>query len=160
MLRISLLVIGLTCSEIAHAQTFESSVAIDQAVAQALGRRIGAPGGAAFAADPRLRLARCPSVLAIAPVGIEAVEVRCPDIGWRLRVPLIRSVTDATPAEAVIKRGDTVRILVKGTGFEIATSGIALGDAAIGSGIRVKSVTDSSVFRATVIESGFVEIRD
>jgi flagellar basal body P-ring formation protein FlgA len=159
MLRSIVLLVAFAAARAADAQSFEASTAIDQAVEASLGQAFGAQGGAAYRVDPRLRLTRCPSALAISTVGAAAVEVRCPDIGWRLRVPVLATIP-ATSLAVVIKRGDTVKILLTGAGFEIATSGIALEDGTIGNGMRVKSLTDGSVFRATVVESGFVELRD
>jgi flagellar basal body P-ring formation protein FlgA len=152
--------VGLAVATAANAQAFESSTAIDQAVERSLGQRVGMQGGAAYPVDPRLRLARCPSALVVEQVDPGAVEVRCSAIGWRLRVPIAGATRGGTPPVEAIKRGDTVKIAVRGSGFEISTSGVALENAAVGSGVRVKLVTDGSVFRATVIESGFVEMRD
>jgi flagella basal body P-ring formation protein FlgA len=61
---------------------------------------------------------------------------------------------------ATVKRGDNLKIAVYGSGFEITTSAIALEDAMIGSSVRVKSLTDGSIFRVTVISGGFAELRD
>lgn len=160
MLRSLQFLVALSSASVAQAQMFELPTAIDQAIELALGQRIGAPGGAAYPVDPRLRLARCPHALSVAPAGIFAVEVNCHVIGWRLRVPLSTTTTGTTAIAVAIKRGDTVTIVMKGSGFAIATSGVALDDVAIGNSVRVKSVTDGSVFRATAMDGGTVELSD
>ncbi len=152
-------IVGLVGASPAHSQTVEAPVLIDQSVEQFLGQPAGTPGGAAYRVDPRLRLAKCPSALNVRPNGSDAIEVRCLEVGWRLRLPLM-TTSGASASAAAVKRGDNVKISVHGSGFEIMTSAVALEDAAIGSGVRVKSLTDGSIFRATVIAGGFAELRD
>ncbi len=152
-------IVGLVGASPAHSQTVESPTMIDQSVEEFLGQPAGTPGGAAYRVDPRLRLAKCPKALSVQPAGTGAIEVRCHEIGWRLRLPLMMT-SGASASTAAVKRGDNVKISVHGSGFEITTSAVALEDAAIGSGVRVKSLTDGSIFRATVISGGFAEFRD
>ncbi len=152
--------LGFVMSTAAHAQPFEAAGAIDRAVEQVLGIRIGEAGGAAYPVDPRLKLARCPASLTVRRAGSAAVEVSCIGVGWRVRVPLAIAHHSAYPDAPAIKRGDTVSVSLRGAGFEITTSGVALDNAAAGAGVRVKSLTDGSVFQAIVIGGGIVELRD
>ncbi len=150
----------LVKASVSHAQVFETSNAIDLAIEQSLQRRIGESGGAAYRIDPRLRLARCPAALSVQPVNSASVEVSCTAIGWRIRVPLVDMSASMPGNPIAIKRGDAVQVSLRGAGFEITTSAVALESAAFGSAVRVKSVTDGSVFLATVMGGGVVELRD
>lgn len=118
------------------AQSFEDVRALDAQVA--------AVAGDALPIDPRLKLARCPEAVVIDPPVLGAIAVRCPALGWRIRVT--RRVTEAPAAKAItIRRGDPVDLVSHGEGFEVSTRAIAMEDAAIGQPVRVKSLTTAVI---------------
>jgi flagellar basal body P-ring formation protein FlgA len=130
---------------------FQDLAALDSAIADALAAPIGTPGGARAIVDRRLRLAVCPTPVDIQPMA-DAVAVRCPAAGWRIRVPTMADGLDATPlpsatatpsqplrAEPLIRRGDAVEMVMRGRGFSVRMRGIAEQAGAIGDIIRVRS---------------------
>lgn len=131
---------------------WEDLALLDGRVEAAVGAPIGAPGGAVAPIDRRLRLAVCPETAQIdAPVG-GAVAVRCPSLGWRVRVPLSAAFGATTmSAEPSVRRGDLVEIEYEGEGFSASASGVALDDAAVGKAIRVKTSTTQTI---TAVVSG------
>lgn len=102
--------------------------------------------------DKRLKLAQCPNNPIIAPPAGGAVVVRCPAIGWRLRVPVRVAAVSDKLAQAVIRKGDMIACITNGPGFAISTQMIALDDAGIGESLRVKSLT--SPVPMTVVAQG------
>lgn len=92
--------------------------------------------------DKRLKIAQCPADPIIAPaVDSAAVVVRCPALGWRLRVPVRASSAVAQSETYVIRKGDLVECISGGPGFSVTTRMIALDNAAVGQSLRVKSPT-------------------
>jgi flagella basal body P-ring formation protein FlgA len=147
---------------------FHDLGAIDRQVAEALGAGIGEPGGAATGVDRRLRLATCPATTIDPPLG-GAVTVRCPALGWRLRVALARggalgaAGAGAGPAmrvraEPVIRRGDPVEMAVETGAFTVSMQAIAEQDGAPGDRIRVRADAKSTPRMAEVIDRGRVRI--
>jgi flagella basal body P-ring formation protein FlgA len=152
------------------APAFQNLDAVERAVVIAAGADIGAPGGPVAPVDRRLKLAACPQVTADPPYQ-NAITVRCPAIGWRLRVPLsrgaqpadeapARAVSYARPerAEPVIRRGDPVDLEAGSGAFVVSTQAVAQEDGAPGARIRVKSDGKSAVILAEVVESGRVRV--
>lgn len=130
---------------------FQDLAALDTAIADALAAPIGTPGGARAVVDRRLRLAMCPTPVDIQPMA-DAVAVRCPAAGWRIRVPTMADGAMATSltsvaaapsqpvrAEPLIRRGDAVEMVMRGRGFSVRMRGIAEQAGAIGDIIRVRS---------------------
>jgi flagella basal body P-ring formation protein FlgA len=147
---------------------FQDLDALDRKVAISLGADIGAPGGAANPIDRRLRLAPCADALVEPPVG-GAATVRCPSLGWRLRVPLVRggggiAASAASPvaarvrAEPVVRRGDPVEMQVATGGFTVSLQAIAEQDGAPGDRIRVRADSKSAPRMAEVVDAGQVRI--
>lgn len=97
-------------------------------------------GSTAAPVDRRLRLARCPQGVQIETADARSLAVRCPALGWRLRVPLTTApATIAATAKALlVRRGDPLTVLSNGGGFTIETAGIAGEDGALGANVRVK----------------------
>lgn len=95
-------------------------------------------GSSARPIDRRLRLARCPEGVQIDAADVRSLAVRCPALGWRLRVPLARSATAPVARTLVVRRGDPLTILSSGGGFTVETAGIASEDGALGANIRAK----------------------
>ncbi|MCU0729792.1 MAG: flagella basal body P-ring formation protein FlgA, partial [Sphingopyxis sp.] len=127
---------------------FQDLAALDSAIADALAAPVGTPGGARAIVDRRLRLAVCPTPVDIQPMA-DAVAVRCPAAGWRIRVPTMADGLDATllpsatatpsqplRAEPLIRRGDAVEMVMRGRGFSVRMRGIAEQAGAIGDIIR------------------------
>ena len=91
--------------------------------------------------DKRLKLAQCPTDPIIAPPVGGAVVVRCPAIGWRLRVPVRAPEASGRSAQTIIRKGDMIECITHGSGFAVSTQMIALDDAGVGDSLRVKSLT-------------------
>ncbi|MFN3619010.1 flagella basal body P-ring formation protein FlgA [Sphingorhabdus sp.] len=104
--------------------------------------------------DKRLKLARCPENPIIAPVVGDAVIVRCPAIGWRLRVPVRAAGATDKVAHIIIRKGDMVECITSGPGFAVSTQMIALDDAAAGQSFRVKSLTSPTPMTAVAKARG------
>ncbi len=58
--------------------------------------------------DKRLKLAECPDDPIIAPPVGGSVVVRCPALGWRLRVPVKTPLASVERAEIIIRKGEMV----------------------------------------------------
>ncbi|MDQ8757180.1 flagellar basal body P-ring formation chaperone FlgA [Sphingosinicella sp. LHD-64] len=144
-------------------QGFENLEMLDSRVAAALGANVGEPGGPAAPLDRRLRLAACPEPATIEEPAMNAVTVRCPAQGWRIRVPLAgggATVTRAAAvrAEPVIRRGDQVEVVALSRSFSVSTTGIAEQDGAPGDRIRVRTERRSAPFIGQVTQDGRVAL--
>lgn len=117
-----------------------------------LDERIQAENAGAEPVDKRLKLAECPAEPIVSPAVGDAVVVRCPALGWRLRVPVRTSSNDAENGQIVIRKGDLIECISGGPGFSVSTQLIAMDDARVGQSLRVKSPT-SSVFLTAVAKS-------
>lgn len=163
----------LTLPAIAGAAPFQDLAAVERAVVIAAGADIGAPGGPVAPIDRRLKLAECPK-LAVDPVLMNALTVRCPALGWRLRVPLVAggAASASAPqagvqsvayhpepkAAPVIRRGDPVDLIAGSQNFQVSTGAVAQEDGAPGARIRVKSDGKNGIILAEVIGEGQVRI--
>jgi flagella basal body P-ring formation protein FlgA len=141
---------------------FQDLDALDRKIAVSLGADIGEPGGAANGIDRRLRLAPC-AAPEVEPALGGAITVRCPELGWRVRVPLTRGTTAAaagqrTRAEPVVRRGDPVEMLVATGAFTVSLQAVAEQDGAPGDRIRVRADAKSPPRIAEVVDSGQVRI--
>lgn len=127
----------------------------------ALDARIAALVGPAAAVpiDRRIKLAPCPEEPEIsAPVG-GALTVRCPALGWRLRVSLTGANGAAGMAAPVlVHRGDMVELMAHGDGYSVSSIGVALEEGPAGGAIRVKIPTSSSPLPALVARAGVASI--
>lgn len=139
---------------------------IDRAVAEFTGAEMGQPGGARFPVDRRLRLADCRSPLDLKWFGGKqrSVQVSCPTAGWRIFVAVDAPSTGAgqvaqAPSAPIIKRGESVSILVRGNGFTLTRQGSAEEDGAQGEWIKVRATGDKKkTIRAIVLRPGRVGI--
>lgn len=122
----------------ALAQAFEDLDRLDSRIEVLTGAAPGEPGGAIAPIDRRLKLAACPQPANIEWSGSDALAVRCPAIGWRLRVGVAANGSRQTKAEPSVHRGDTVEVSVRGDAFDVTTTAIALDDGAIGASVRLK----------------------
>jgi flagella basal body P-ring formation protein FlgA len=133
---------------IATPPTFEDLDLLDE--------RVAAVAPNASAIDKRLKLAHCPDAPIIAPPAGSALIVRCPAVGWRLRVPIKSSLAAAESGATVIRKGELVECVSQGPGFAVSTMMLALDDAAAGEPVRVKSPTSATVVTATAKARGLV----
>jgi flagellar basal body P-ring formation protein FlgA len=121
-----------------------------------LDERVAAIAPNAGMIDKRLKLAQCPDDPVIAPPVGGSVIVRCPALGWRVRVPLNQSPVAAENGETVIRKGEMVECVSGGPGFAVSTMMLALDDAAAGQSVRVKSPTSAIIITATAKARGLV----
>jgi len=156
---------------LAAAVGFQDTAALDRAVAGFTGRPIGADGGARTAIDPRLRLARCPTVaLSWRTEAHDAVVASCSGPDWRIFIPASNSrpipatptasapppPSSTIPAKAapVIRRGDPVVIEAGTEGFSITREGVALADAAPGARLMIRVEDAKAPVQAMALASG------
>lgn len=145
---------------------YQSTVALDRAVASFTGHAIGEDGGARDTVDARLKLASCPTLaLAWRNDAHDAVVVSCTGPEWRVFVP-VRSntpppaaraaVAAAAPvrAEPVIRRGDPVTIEAGASSFSITREGVAMADAAPGARFLVRVEPNKAPVQAVAVETG------
>jgi flagella basal body P-ring formation protein FlgA len=140
---------------------------LTQAVAGAMGR-------SAVPIDRRIMLARCPEQPAITAIDAQALAVRCPSLGWRLRVPMqgaadaadpaarfVSAAAPAAPAAApVVRRGDNVRVSIDAANFSISYAAIATQDGRIGDTIALRGSDAKNLLSATVTGPGRARIAD
>ena len=86
--------------------------------------------------------------------------MRCITIGWRIRVPVVQSVAALNAGDILVKRGETVEIVIKGEDFESASSGVAIEDGVSGKRIRVRSSTGNGSISGTVAGQSLVYIEN
>lgn len=119
-----------------------------------LDERIQAETADAEPVDKRLKLAECPADPIISPAVGGAVVVRCPALGWRLRVPVRPASSAAETGQIVIRKGDLIECISSGPGFAVSTQLIAMDDARVGQTLRVKSPTSSVLLTAVAKSQG------
>jgi flagella basal body P-ring formation protein FlgA len=143
----------------ALAQAVQDIAALEHRLVIALDAGIGEPGGPLVPIDRRLKLAPCPTPVAIDPPALGAVALRCPQLGWRIRVPLMRAATAiAVKAAPLVRRGDPVEIVAQSEAFSVSAQAIAQEDGGAGDRIRVKTDPKSPVIFAEVIDMGMVRV--
>jgi flagellar basal body P-ring formation protein FlgA len=120
-----------------------------------------ASGNSAKPLDKRLRLARCPAPIRIDPAQQGALVVRCPEIGWQLRVATntAATVNDAA-SPLLIQRGESVQVAIRGDDFTLSYPATAMEAGRKGDPVRVKFPSGGKVLVATVTGHGRVEILD
>jgi flagella basal body P-ring formation protein FlgA len=134
----------LTAAPAAAQTGFQDLEAMETQIAASLGAEIGEPGGPVRPLDRRLRLKPCPEPVTLDAPAMNAVAVRCQSVGWRIRVPLVRSpgavaTAALTRAEPLIRRGDQVELVAMTANFSVSAAGIAEQDGAPGDRIRVRT---------------------
>jgi flagellar basal body P-ring formation protein FlgA len=137
--------LGLFVLLAATAVPFEDLALLDQKIQEY---------GKAEAVDRRLKLTRCPEDPIITPAAGGAIIVRCPAIGWRLRVPLRAPDAADDSIVIIIRKGDLIECITSGQGFAVSTQMIALDDASIGQSLRVKSLTSPTPMTAVAKARG------
>ena len=163
-----LLLLSAAVAAPAAAQSFENLTELDSRIAAALGAGIGEPGGAVQPVDRRLRLAPCPEPAQIAAPAMGAVSIRCPALGWRIRVPLVAAPSQAqgaaapapaaARAEPVVRRGDQIQLVAISNGFTVSTLAVADQDGAPGDRIRVRTEHRTSPIIGLVLDDGRVAL--
>ena len=147
----------------ASAQSFENLEALEGRLVDTLAADIGEPGGPSSPIDRRLRLAACPQPAQIDAPNLGAVAIRCPALGWRIRVPLTAGATAvaaAAPvrAEPIVRRGDQVEVVAMTSSFTVSTIGTAEQDGAPGDRIRVRTERRTAPFVGQVLADGRVAL--
>lgn len=159
---ISAAALALISGTAANAGNFQDTAGLDRLVSETIGVAIGQPGGARAAVDKRLKLAACPAEPRVEGPVFGAAIVRCPELGWRIRVPLNTATqsTSHTPgpakAEILIRRGQNVILVYKGAGFSLSKQMIADENGAIGDLIAVRQDRRSPRILAEVTGNGQV----
>jgi flagellar basal body P-ring formation protein FlgA len=123
-----------------------------------LDERVQAIAAEAQPIDKRLKLTQCPDEPIIAPAVGGVVVVRCPQVGWRLRVPAASPKTTSATADIAVRKGELVECISGGSGYAVSTNMVALEDAAIGQAVRVKSLTSPTPVVGTVTARGTVAL--
>lgn len=108
--------------------------------------------------DKRLKLTQCPEEPIITPPVGGVVVVRCPQIGWRLRVSAGSQKSSSEVADIAVRKGELVECVSAGSGYSVSTNMVALEDAAIGQPVRVKSLTSPTPVVGTVTARGTVAL--
>ncbi|PKQ01011.1 MAG: flagellar protein [Alphaproteobacteria bacterium HGW-Alphaproteobacteria-13] len=148
-------------------QDWQTVDMLTQAVAGAMGRT-------AVPIDRRIVLASCPEQPAISALDAQALAVRCPSLGWRLRVPLLGAPDNGAadnmtaaparqtrPAAApVIRRGDNVRVSIDTASFSIGYAAVATQDGGVGDTIALRGADAKNLLSATVVGPGRARIID
>jgi len=142
---------------------FEDSTALDRQVAAHLGAQIGEAGGARAPIDAKLRLKRCSNGARFSDTNNNAVMVSCPELGWRIFVPVRRnqaglsSQPDRTD-EFVVLRNQPLTLVVKRPSFSVSYGVVAQKNGRIGDYIPVRADRKSKELMARVSGSGEVEL--
>jgi flagella basal body P-ring formation protein FlgA len=99
-----------------------------------------------------------------------AVALRCPAIGWRIRVPLTQGGTIQSMARSAggtqmaamgplaIKHGDPVQLVADAGSFMVSTDAVAQEDGAVGSRIRVRTDPKNPNIIGQVVDTGIVRV--
>ncbi|GAA3894124.1 hypothetical protein GCM10022276_11660 [Sphingomonas limnosediminicola] len=127
----------------------------------ALDARIASLAGSATAVpiDRRIKLVPCPEEPEISGPAGGALTVRCPALGWRIRVAVTGTSGTAGPASSVlVHRGDAVELVAHGDGYSVSSVGVALEEGPVGGAIRVKIPTSPSPVAAVVARAGVASI--
>lgn len=150
-----LAVTAISLSSPARAGEFQDLAELDARVSASLGGN-----GVTVPIDRRIKLAKCGTAPEIAAPANGSIAIRCPDQGWRLAVTVTGVPSQATAAisEILVRRGDTIEVLARGSGFIVSSTGIAMDEGAAGRSIRVKMPTSSAPISALVLRAGVVAI--
>ena len=151
----------------APSQDWQSVDAMTQHIARALGRE-------AAPIDRRIKLAQCPEKPEITAMNANSLAVRCPSLGWRLRVAMLgangRAVEQdfsAAPNAAqprqrseppTIKRGDVVRVSIDTASFSVSYPATATQDGRIGEAISLRGADPKNPIIAVVSGPGAASI--
>jgi flagella basal body P-ring formation protein FlgA len=147
----------------------ENLDALERRLVISLGADIGQPGGPRAPVDRRMKLAACPTEVAIDAPALGAVALRCAPLGWRIRVPLLAGgpaapvaamavVAPAAKPEPVIQRGDRVELAADMGSYRVTSEVIAEESGAPGERIRVRADRKSPVIMAEVVGAGHARL--
>lgn len=155
---------------LASAQAMQNLAEIDILVAATMGAEVGEPGGARAPVDRRLKLKACPVALEVTGPDLGAAAVRCPALGWRIRVPLDLAAegqaTAARPAvqrgygagaatgQEGIKRGEPILLTVERPSFSLSRVMIADRDGKVGEVISVRDEPKGKPIFVRIVEPG------
>lgn len=159
---------ALAVSLPANAQAIQNLGEIDILVAATMGAEVGQPGGARALVDRRLKLKACPVALEITGPDMGAAAVRCPTLGWRIRVPLDLSAeprqagasrslhqrSSGGAAEDAVKRGEPILLTVDRPSFSLSRVMIADKDGRVGEVIPVRDEPRGKPIFVRIIEPG------
>lgn len=153
----------------ALAQGMQNLTEIDILVAATMGAEVGQPGGARALVDRRLKLKACPVALEITGPDMGAAAVRCPTLGWRIRVPLDLAAAPTQAAaprapqprgamaalgEDAVKRGEPILLSVDRPMFSLSRVMIADKDGRVGEVIPVRDDPKGRPIFVRIIEPG------
>jgi flagella basal body P-ring formation protein FlgA len=148
----------LLIPQVARAEGWQNLDTVDAAVASSL-----VSGATAAPVDRRIKLAACAATLTIEPPVGGGVTVRCPSLGWRLRVLLASSAVhgdghaDAT-GPIVVKRGDALTVVTGADNFSVASAGTADSDGRVGDRLKVRVTPTGPAIMGQLIDPGTVRI--
>jgi len=152
----------------AQAQAIQDLNEIDVLVAATMGAGIGEPGGARAPVDRRLKLKACPVALEVTGPDLGAAAVRCPTLGWRIRVPLDLAAEREQAAVARspqgraatgqgvegVKRGEPILLTVDRPMFSLSRVMIADKDGRVGEVIPVRDDPKGKPIFVRIVEPG------
>jgi len=128
-----------------------------------------AMGRTATPIDRRIKLARCPEQASVTAIDSSALAVRCPSLGWRLRVPMTGPagvsaaggfVAKPAAATPVVRRGDNVRVTIDTESFSISYAATATQDGRVGDLIALRGSDAKSALSAVVTGPGRARLAD
>ena len=153
---LSILAVGLT----AATPAFEDTALLDRQVAGHLGAAIGDAGGALAPIDPKLKLKRCSKAAQISETYRNAVQVSCPELGWRIFVPVRSSGGQRgdTAEGPLVQRNQPVTLIIRRANFSISYSVIAQQSGGLGDYIPVRTDRKAKELFARVSGAGEVEL--
>lgn len=128
-----------------------------------------AMGRTATPIDRRIKVARCPEQASVTAVDTQTLAVRCPSLGWRVRVPMTAPagasaaggfVTQPAAAAPVIRRGDNVRVTIDTESFSINYAATATQDGRVGDLIALRGTDPKNSLSAIVTGPGRARLAD
>lgn len=145
------------------APAFEDTSLLDRQVAGHLGARIGDGGGALAPIDPKLKLKLCPGAVEISETHRNAVLVSCPEIGWRIFVPVRLGSQGSNRGgglaeEPLVQRNQPVTLVIRRSNFSISYGVVAQESGHMGDYIPVRADRKAKELMARVSGAGEVEL--
>lgn len=145
------------------APAFEDTSFLDRQVASHLGAGVGDVGGAHAVIDPKLKLKRCANGVEISETNRNAVLLSCPDLGWRIFVPIRlgdngRNRGRGGSTEPLVQRNQPVTLVIRRSNFSISYGVIAQKSGGMGDYIPVRSDQKAKELMARISGAGEVEL--
>lgn len=152
---LAVIMAGMTPASAQQAnEDWQAIDALTATIAQAMGRT-------ASPIDRRILLARCPEQASITAVDAQTLAVRCPSLGWRVRVAMAAAdgafpsaSTYARASTPVIRRGDNVRVTIDSQNFSISYSAVATQEGRVGETIALRGSDAKTMLSAVVTGPG------